>query len=408
MLKRVLLVNSGLKSSNWGLQVATSALIRAINEAGGDGLVVEIESVDQSFLFVKSTIRPSKVGMLLQFLTNPAFIESRIGQKLFRPKLPVPKTSDDLKSSTNKFLEQRHKSSHRKIIDQLVWADIVIFQGEGSVYLNNYSARAGFFILWLAKKIYRKKIAFLNGSAGVTSDFPILAGFIQRIEPMCDGFAVRENASREMLKNFGIETLTIADTAFLYDYIETRKKPSTLGLENYVVVSGGMLPVFNAGPLVQTQFFKLLKSLSDSSVKMVFIAIDPEDKRLKNIAQELGAPFFGPETSAEEVIGIIGESSGLLSGRYHHLIFALAQGVPVAVLSTTSQKIRGLVDFYRDLSIPIYNQTALWRDAEFIQRRVMQMVGDSDEWSRRTGEISQSLIRDTREQLKNALGELLG
>jgi polysaccharide pyruvyl transferase WcaK-like protein len=404
---KVLLINSGLRASNWGLQAASRSLLDIMQQAAVPQRL-ETRTLSNDDLYLKLGFRPIFLARFLQDILHPQVLEWEVIQGLNSRKFQVPQTSDLMEEYGSKFLlDRRTKPMELKRLIQ--WADVVVYQGEGSAYHNNYSARAAFYLLWVAKTIFGKKTVFLNGSLGVSVDFPVLAGFAQRVLSDADVFAVREPASKRMIEKLANQPVDmIPDSAFLYPYVSRRGEAPDISDagHGYHVVSGGMLPILPRGELRAAPFAQFCKSLLDSGRKLVFLGIDPEDQKLERLATELGQSFFGPETDLGSVLEIIRKSNGLISGRYHHLIFALAQGVPVLPFATTSQKIRGLLELYPGLTPPMLDPTSLWRDRELARDHLDRQDQNLATLSEDIQARSDVLIQKTKEDYLRVLSSV--
>lgn len=404
---RVLLINSGLSATNWGLRVASESLMQAFVHASGS-TVVEVETLSNDFLYLKSGIRPSLIPRFLQNILHPQVLESTPGRRIFRARLNVPKTSDQLDQCSDELLSNG-RSSATKLKELIIRSDVVVFQGEGSAYNNNYSARLGFFILWVAKMKFNKRIAFLNGSLGVSLDYPILGGFASRIERVADVFAVREPVSQRMFERMAQRKIDmVPDSAFLFDFENAKLiNQSVSADEEYVVVSGGMLPILEKSGWDSSPFSVMCSELQNRGHQLVFLGIDPEDMKLRHLAEKLGCRFLGPEKHHDEILNVISRSQALISGRYHHLIFALAQGVPVVPFATTSQKNRGLLELYDGLVPRLLDPTSLWCHQEAAIAALESQLRDGLKLRQKIGGRSKYLIEQASADYIRLIGRLI-
>ena len=74
-------------------------------------------------------------------------------------------------------------------------ADLVVLNGEGSVYRTNLSAIRELFIAWLCKCQLGIPTVFVNATVHLTDVMPILPAMVRKTLPVLDAVAVREPLS---------------------------------------------------------------------------------------------------------------------------------------------------------------------------------------------------------------------
>ena len=93
-------------------------------------------------------------------------------------------------------------------------------------------------------------------------------------------------------------------------------------------------------------FFQLISRISEAtSLSPVFYARDPEDQIINKYISCIpgSSPALLNANHFSEVQRSISQSHFLLSGRYHHLIFAINASTNICPLSSSSHKIEGLM-----------------------------------------------------------------
>ena len=130
------------------------------------------------------------------------------------PDIPVPR-------DPSKFLDyiEYLDSIGWKEFSDFAWADIIIFNGEGTIHEHNDCKINSYIYLKLitiyaAKIKYGKKTAIVNHTLDFSS--AEFKEFVKTVYPICDYLSVREPKSKELLAQMGITASLTADTAFIY------------------------------------------------------------------------------------------------------------------------------------------------------------------------------------------------
>ncbi|QNJ30635.1 polysaccharide pyruvyl transferase family protein [Synechococcus sp. PROS-9-1] len=331
---KVFLLNDGRATSNWGLQASTQALLEIFNARG----------------LTVSTLTHSKLHSkyLWDFTVfNKKFFNenSRFLSKFSPSNLNIPQTSDQYEVYTELWNTGQGGALSKEIINKIEEADIVIFNAEGSTYRKNFGALAGLFILNYAVQIYQKRALFANGSFTISSIDNILTGIAKKLNDNGVNFFVREPISAECLYSIGIRSVVVPDSVFYYAdsrlvvHNDVRKKKT-------FAISKSMLPMCNFGAVEDDPFYHLIcEIMKTTGLNPVFFAKDPEDQMIRKYIKHIPDAQVGIFNSNDfkKVQSTISDSKFLLSGRYHHLIFAINTGTYICPLSSSSHKIEGLM-----------------------------------------------------------------
>ncbi|MDB4052638.1 polysaccharide pyruvyl transferase family protein [Octadecabacter sp.] len=340
---KILILNDGSEYENWGIQ----ACIDGIKYILGNNT---IDSVKHSNLHQKYSFEPELFGK--KIFNN----ESRITKRFFQEYLKTPNVVDELDYFCDLWERGEGGPGSRDIIDAISASDIVAFNAEGSTYRKNIGAFRSLFLLYLAKKKFGKKAFFVNGSVTLNEVDATLPAYIDKIFHSIDGVCVREPKSAKSLQNFTSfrNFSVIPDSVFALDL-----QNSEVDLNQQFCFSLSMLPmqrypVNNTNPMVN-----LVNRASVKFGKCKFLAKDVEDQYLKELANHTKSAFLGHNLNYTEIERELAKSKCLISGRYHHLIFALRVGCPVIPLKSSSHKIDGLMEFYEGLLPSPFDPTSL-------------------------------------------------
>ena len=79
--------------------------------------------------------------------------------------------------------------------------------------------------------------------------------------------------------------------------------------------------------------------------QVVLFAADPADVAVgAQVAEHLGAPAIGLEASSEMIVGLLGQASMVLSGRFHACVFAALAGTPLVPFRSNTYKMEGQME----------------------------------------------------------------
>ncbi len=329
----LLILNDGRGYQNWGIQALFDGLMMLFKNC-----VIDTVSIDK--LFKKYSIEP-------YFFKKRLFNEnSRIQKKLFSEFLRVAKVADELDYYCNEWIEGRGGKGSFEILGKIKECDIVIFNGEGSTYRNNVVALRCLFILYLAKVYFKKKSFFLNGSITLSMIDATLPGIIDKIFPLIDGVFLREPISKESVEQYTKfkKSVVVPDSVFALPQKKFNSKKTAGFAFSLSMLPMQRYPIDDNNPII-----KLLSLLKLKFGKGILLAKDIEDQYLDILSKKMDLAFFGPDKNYSDVEETLSKVDILVSGRYHHLIFALRAGCPIVPLRSSSHKIDGLTKLFEGL-----------------------------------------------------------
>ena len=351
----ILLINDGKECSNWGLQASSAALIDIFKKNRN----VNIETIPHNKIHQKFSFDPYIFG---KKLFNE---QSRTHKFISKNNLLIPTTADQYELYSDLWIRGNGGSFSKEILVKIEKSDCVFFNAEGSTYRKNFGSLAGLFLLYLSSFKFNKKAIFINGSFTISSVDNVLSGIAKKLYKNNIQFYVREPLSMKDLERINIKSTLIPDSVFYYsEKIDNIYKKSNNDLSNYFAVSKSMLP------MIQDSFCKdkldayleiIIKISEKSNLSPIFLVKDREDKSLIGFKKYLKtAKVANKDYSFSEIQNLISKCNFLISGRYHHLIFACNTSTNICCLSSSSHKIEGLAKLISDqgnMEIPVFDPT---------------------------------------------------
>ncbi len=408
---RVLLLNDTRDQNNWGSVALTEALLAILKRACPE---MELRGIPSISLW--SSRSPSGATTMV-----------------------LPEFADDYEETAAVWQSGRGGPEAESFITRVQWADLVIYNGEGSIYRRNHSAVKALFMSWYARKILGKPCAYLNGGLHLTHVEPFLPPMARRTLLELDAVTIRESWSLKCAEEFvpGLEAELLPDSVFYYAWdptaapVQTRA-PRDLAPGSYFCVAGGQMP----HSLVRGKdapLCRLIRALQAKGLNAVIVAREEEDQYLARIAEMCESRFYGHELGVGEVLGVLRSAALQLTGRYHHFIFGTLWGVPSIGFSAMSHKVQGLAEWFGPLLKPVRNSTMLGMEWEetmaqaesylaggiALRERIALRARELGELTQRYGAIAASLaghpsgteasqIARTTERASRAAGEGIG
>ena len=340
---KVLILNDGSEYENWGIQ----ACIDGLKHIFGD---CSVSTLRHLILHQKYSFEPKIFG---KKIFNQ---DSRIANKLFTEYLKTPKVADEIEYFCDLWVRGHGGPGSHQIVQALSSADVVVFNAEGSTYRKNIGAFRSLFLLYYAKTRLQKKSFFVNGSVTLSDVDATLPAYIEKIFHSIDGVCVREPKSARSIQEF----TSFRDISVIPDSVfSLQPQISETAVTDTFCFSLSMLPM-QRYPIDKTNpIVNLVLNLSDKIGGCKFLAKDVEDQYLQKLSGVTGSQLLGKDVKYTAIEYELSKSKLLISGRYHHLIFALKVGCPVLPLKSSSHKIDGLMEFYKGLLPLPFDPTTL-------------------------------------------------
>jgi polysaccharide pyruvyl transferase WcaK-like protein len=403
----ILLINDTSDHDNWGSQACAEAL-KCILKA-------EIPDVQIRSIYSAWMARRYRLAKLPFSSEQIYWKPNRLYSRFSKAFEFLPNLVDQFEYVANRWERGDGGPGAAEFIENLHGVDAVVFNAEGSTYRNNYTAMKGIFLLWYAKTRHSLPAFFLNGSLTITSVDRILPGMIRKTFEVLDGVSIREPASHRNLHAVypEISAKLIPDSVFYLlgepqDQLSNHLTATRQRIQGrpYFCFSLSMLPMDYRPASKECSLYLLITGLQKLGLVGVLLAKDGSDQFLASLAAETDAVFFGPEHNYEDLRTILHDSTFLVTGRYHHAIMAAMEACPTITLTTTSQKMEGLVELFDKQFRGPYDATDIMNNLEKIFSDVRIILTTRTEIGQQLHATAQRLKTDTLDMGRMVLAAL--
>jgi polysaccharide pyruvyl transferase WcaK-like protein len=313
---------------NWGCQATSWELLKFINGCFGDRKLPQVSFVPQ---------------------LPHCDVDLRLAKCVTQIYSAVRSVTDGLPDAQAKlrYLEQLCTERYGFWLDEVRSADIIFFQGEGTMSgCVNFSEGVGLFLLpFVAKHAWGKPVISLNQT--IFGRDPELLAAVARMLNSFDFTAVREGASAEFAKSLGIVPCHyIPDAAFLTKPSPDPLLPTLKPSQRYFCVTGSASAESEARDII----FGLADRVRVETGLTPIVAIS-KDTRIRELARS-----HWPSGTYEvvdqavhypAVAHVLQHCEFVLGGRYHMAIMAAAVGTPSILLRGNTFKNEGLAAMIR-------------------------------------------------------------
>jgi polysaccharide pyruvyl transferase WcaK-like protein len=373
---RVVLLNDCRDQVNFGAKALVDGLLQGLAAAMPAATVQPIPShwlLDTSY----------GLGM---FVDN--------GRAMVQPPAVFPEVADQFERLGDDWLEGRGGPGAEEFLVRLRGADVVVLNGEGSLYRNNLSAIRELFLAWLAKTRLGIPTVFLNGTVHLTGVIPTLPAMVRKTFAELDAVAVREPPSLRNLTEFvpGLSVQLIPDSAFLLDPSDTRQPPEMARIIDHV--QGRPYFCFDPGPMTmdgdagrRSALYELISRLQEIVPEAVFIRNNPPDRFIRTVAEETASIYVDTIVDYRHWMAVAAGAQFLVSGRYHNTILASMVGCPTVALGSTSHKVHGVCELLEGVVGRPYDGTDLRRQIGDIAGQARDYVARRDVYATRLREV---------------------
>ena len=227
-------------------------------------------------------------------------------------------------------------------------ADVVVLNGEGSLYRDNLSAIRELFLAWLAKERLGIPTVFLNGMVHLSGVMPVLPAMVRKTFSVLDAIAVREPCSLRNLEEYvpDVHAALIPDSAFAIrpdaarDTESVQEVLARLQGSAFFCFDPGAMPVDHT-PTRRSALFELIVRLKGLVGQAVLVSSAPADEYIKTVADETQSVYVDTLADYQEFMALVQRAEFLVSGRYHNPILAAIVGCPSIALASSSHKVHG-------------------------------------------------------------------
>jgi polysaccharide pyruvyl transferase WcaK-like protein len=343
----IVLLNDCQDQDNFGAIALVDGLVRILQDA-----------------VPQATIAPIPSHWLLDVSGGFGAFANR-GAGLRQLYAAYPAIADQFESVADDWLRGDAGPGAQELLKRLRRAELVVLNGEGSVYRTNVSAIRELFLAWLCKARLGIPTVFVNATVHLTDVMPILPAMARKTLPILDAVAVREPYSLRNLEHYvpEVDVRLIPDSAFALVPDDARATPMTgrvrarFGDAPYFCFDPGPMPIDDRPGRVSA-VYRLIMGLKDVVPHAVFVRGDPSDNLVDGIAEETDSLHFGDTADYHEWMTVVRDAEFLVTGRYHNLILSAVMGCPAISFASSSHKIHGACELLESVGHP-YDPTDL-------------------------------------------------
>ncbi|MGO9856759.1 MAG: polysaccharide pyruvyl transferase family protein [Acidimicrobiales bacterium] len=326
----IVLLNDCHDQDNFGAHALVDGLYRILMQTAPD-----------------ATVQPIPSHWLLDVSNGlGAFNNGGAGMRQLHAAYPA--VADQFEVVAEDWLHGRGGPGADELLSRLQGADLVVLNGEGSVYRTNLSAIRELFIAWLCKCRLGIPTIFVNGTVHLTDVMPILPAMVRKTLPALDAVAVREPHSLRNLAHYApdVAVQLIPDSAFALTPDDARETSMSdfirdrIGDAPYFCFDPGPMPLDHR-PGRQSALYRLITALKDVTAHAVFVRAGRSDGHIEEIAKETNSLYIDTEVGYREWMTVARDAQFLLTGRYHNPILAAIMGCPSVTLGSSSHKVHG-------------------------------------------------------------------
>jgi polysaccharide pyruvyl transferase WcaK-like protein len=329
---KIVVLNYTGDRKNWGCQATSKNMLLFLKEFITTPDKLEIETIALPIEIQLDRIYDKLFG-------------DRI-RDIYQTEIPQKEELDFL----NFLVRERFGHNYKKCID----ADVVVFQGEGSIGPSHHFRGVRLYGLPLiASLLWRKPVYSMNQTLYAVNqdDAKIIACIFRKF----DLVALREMKSYSFASRIGIENIVLCP-----DFALREKQGNEKFLrsnEPYFCVTGSAaLDSFRL-----KEYLDIIYKISILyQIKPIFIASRKKDHKLilaakshlKDISYDVMLTNELPHY--ENILPLLKNAFFVIGGRYHSALSALTQNVPVILLPGNTYKSEGIGDML-GLDIPVFS-----------------------------------------------------
>jgi polysaccharide pyruvyl transferase WcaK-like protein len=283
-----------------------------------------------------------------------------------------PEVADQFECVAEEWLAGRGGHGAAAYLEKLEGVDIVVLNGEGSMYRTNISAVRELFLAWFAKTKLGIPTVFLNGTVQLTLIMPVLPAMVRKTFRVLDAVAVRGPYSLRNLQQFvpDIPIRLFPDAALALPVETDSPSPGVTAM--FQALGNTDFFCFDPGPMIidyrfgkRSSLYRLITEVKKLGPQAVMVVSGPsEAAMLKRLAADTDSVFLEQQPSYRDLMAVLARAKFQISGRNHNLILGARVGCPAVAIASISHKVHGVCE-QLGFSAP-YDGTDLWSSIERI------------------------------------------
>jgi polysaccharide pyruvyl transferase WcaK-like protein len=272
----------------------------------------------------------------------------------------VAQTPSDASDLTSRRFYDLFHDGNPAIASSIAGADIVVVNGEGTLHGMSRRARNLLYMVVVSKRFHGKRTYLVNHSFLPTDyrsqhDAQAFA-FYQSCAQCLDGAAARELRSHAIYQDMGIQCLQAFDMlplcaqsyGIVRDDAADDNDVVVLGLgvgwpperaESLARVVKAVMPVARSVALLNGA--PMREPPQEDTYPPLMTAVDARIKTVFETGRTAGGDI---ESEARLWLNTIANAGLLITGRYHHVVAALAMGTPVIGVTSNTDKIESSIN----------------------------------------------------------------
>jgi polysaccharide pyruvyl transferase WcaK-like protein len=289
-----------------------------------------------------------------------------------------PAVADQFECIADEWLAGRGGRGASAFLEKLEGVDIVIVNGEGSMYRTNISAIRELFLLWLAKTRLGIPAVFLNGLVQLSLIMPVLPAMVRKTFSVLDAVAVRDPYSLRNVQEFmpEIPVRVLPDSALALPVEIDNPGPAVkamlqeLGNTDFFCFDPGPMPIdYRFG--ARSSLYRLITEIKQLVTQAVMVVSGPpEASLLKRVAADTGSVYLEEQPSYRDLMAVLARTKFQISGRNHNALLGARVGCPAISIGSISHKVHGACE-QLGFSSP-YDGTDLWSSIGRIKTHAAQ------------------------------------
>ncbi len=421
---RILLLNDNTEHLNWGAQATPFALRHVLTERIPE---CEIKALTWSWIRLQPRVPRMSSLERFEFNRSPVPHLGFLFARLTRLKEIYPTVVDDFDWFAEQWAEGRMGPITNQFLDLVRWSDVVVYNGENSLYRNTLEGCRAIFLLHLVRTRLGKPACSLNHTVHITEVRPIMNAMVENVLPRLDLVTSREPRSHRNLLELGIANaragadvvFALPETDFARRAVDRWLGDTGLSGRPFACLSGSGLPSSRPRGDYDGAITELVRRVQRTlGMPVVLLAKDRSCRFLEEVARRTGNPYFGPEHHFAELWPLLREASVLISGHYHYVIIAAISGCPFVPLTANNHKMAGVCEqlgwnrtkpFDITQLRPVINDISaeaagLVRDRPRLSERLIRRAGELGELAMSTGDWVRGAVKKCQSENSGTRG----
>ena len=365
---RVLLINDCRDQVNFGADALLDGLLAILGLSLPGATIVPIPSH----------------WLLSLSVDRSVFVQG--GRGLTQPGPTFPAVADQFETVAREWTEGRGGPGAQEFLTRFEGADLVVLNGEGSLYRTNPSAIRELFLAWLAREWLGIPTVFINGMVHLTDVVPVLPAMVRKTFSALDAVAVREPCSLRNLRQFapGVHAEVLPDSAFVFTADDASSTPAVhtvkaqIGDSPYFCFDPGPMPMDHRSSN-QSGLHQMLIRLMSVAPQAVLVNSGPADSYIREVAADTGSIYVDSLTDYREYMALAADAQFVASGRYHNTILAAIVGCPSITFASANHKVHGACEILDGIVGSPYDGTDLRSQMDAIEGRAREYVTNRTE-----------------------------